>query len=355
MKKATLTLQDGTSFAGYSFGAEKNIIGEVVFNTAMNGYPESLTDPSYMGQIMVMTYPMVGNYGVPSNAISSDGIALHLESERIYMQAIVVADYSEEYSHWNASCSLAEYLQKENTVGLSGIDTRALTKHLREHGSQKGTIVIEEVEASAVDEHWEEQNLVAKASTQEVIYYGSGAKKIVLIDCGVKHNIIRQLLREDTTVIRVPWDYDFTLLEYDGIFVSNGPGNPEMCTKTVEHLRKAIEGDKPLYGICMGNQLLSLAAGAQIYKLKYGHRSHNQPVRMVGTNQCYITSQNHSFAVDGSTLNGEWEEWFINLNDQSNEGIKHKTKPFRSVQFHPEACGGPKDTLFLFEEFLSLL
>ncbi|MDD6933722.1 MAG: gamma-glutamyl-gamma-aminobutyrate hydrolase family protein, partial [Bacteroidales bacterium] len=185
--------------------------------------------------------------------------------------------------------------------------------------------------------------------------YGSGAKKIVLIDCGVKHNIIRQLLREDTTVIRVPWDYDFTLLEYDGIFVSNGPGNPEMCTKTVEHLRKAIEGDKPLYGICMGNQLLSLAAGAQIYKLKYGHRSHNQPVRMVGTNQCYITSQNHSFAVDGSTLNGEWEEWFINLNDQSNEGIKHKTKPFRSVQFHPEACGGPKDTLFLFEEFLSLL
>ena len=240
-------------------------------------------------------------------------------------------------------------------MGLTNIDTRALTKHLREHGSQKGTITIEGVDTPIEDARWEERNLVAEASTREVVRYGQGSKTVVLIDCGVKHNIIRQLLREDVTVVRVPWDYDFSTLSYDGIFISNGPGNPEMCTKTVENLRRAIAGDKPIYGICMGNQLLSLAAGAKIYKLKYGHRSHNQPVRMVGTNNCFITNQNHSFAVDGSTLGADWEEWFVNLNDGSNEGIKHKTKPIRSVQFHPEAFGGPKDTLFIFDEFLSLL
>ena len=355
MKKATLTLQDGTSFEGYSFGAEKNIVGEVVFNTAMNGYPESLTDPSYMGQIMVMTYPMVGNYGIPSFEVSPEGISHYLESEHIYMQAILVADYSTEYSHWNATSSLGDRLREEGTVGLTNIDTRALTKHLREHGSQKGTITIEGVDTTIEDARWEERNLVAEASTREVVRYRQGSKTVVLLDCGIQHNIIRQLLREDVTLVRVPWDYDFSTLSYDGIFISNGPGNPEMCVKTVENLRRAIAGDKPIYGICMGNQLLSLAAGAKIYKLKYGHRSHNQPVRMVGTNNCFITSQNHSFAVDGSTLGADWEEWIVNLNDGSNEGIKHKTKPIRSVQFHPEAFGGPKDTLFIFDEFLSLL
>ena len=254
MKKATLTLQDGTSFEGYSFGAEKNIVGEVVFNTAMNGYPESLTDPSYMGQMMVMTYPMVGNYGIPSSEVSPEGISRYLESEHIYMQAILVADYSAEYSHWNATSSLADRLKEEGTVGLTNIDTRALTKHLREHGSQKGTITIEGVDTPIEDARWEERNLVAEASTREVVRYGQGSKTVVLIDCGVKHNIIRQLLREDVTVVRVPWDYDFTTLSYDGVFISNGPGNPEMCLKTIENLRRVIAGDKPIYGICMGNR-----------------------------------------------------------------------------------------------------
>lgn len=355
MKKATLTLQDGMRFEGYSFGYDKNVMGEVVFNTAMNGYPESLTDPSYLGQLMVATYPMMGNYGIPSREISPEGIALHLESDRIWMQGIIVSDYSTQYSHWNAECSLAERLIQEKVIGLTGIDTRALTKYIREHGTQVGTVTIEGVDAPAVDEKWNERNLVAEASTREVRTYGNGKKRVVLVDCGTKNNILRELLSEDTTVIQVPWDYDFSTLAYDGLFISNGPGNPEACTVTIQNIRKALQGDKPIYGICMGNQLLSLAAGARIYKLAYGHRSHNQPVRMVGTNSCYITSQNHSFAVDSTTLPSDWEEWFVNLNDGSNEGIRHKTKPFRSVQFHPEACGGPQDTLFIFKEFLALL
>lgn len=352
-KKASLILDDGTVFVGKSFGYEKPVAGEVVFNTAMMGYPESLTDPSYSGQILVTTYPLIGNYGVPRRE-EVNGLSRFYESEKIHVEALVVSDYSFEYSHWNAAKSLADWLKEEEIVGIYDIDTRELTKRLREHGSMKGKIVIEGGDdIEFVDPNL--TNLVAKVSCKEVIRYGNGDKKVVLVDCGVKHNIIRCLLKRNVTVIRVPWDYDFNTLEYDGLFISNGPGDPDMCGITVGHIRQAMNGTKPIFGICMGNQLLSKAGGARTYKLKYGHRSHNQPVRQVGTNRCFITSQNHGFAVDNSTLGADWEPLFINMNDGTNEGIRHKSKPYFSAQFHPEAASGPIDTEFLFDEFVKLL
>ena len=352
-KKASLILDDGTVFVGKSFGYEKPVAGEVVFNTAMMGYPESLTDPSYSGQILVTTYPLIGNYGVPRRE-EVNGLSRFYESEKIHVEALVVSDYSFEYSHWNAAKSLADWLKEEEIVGIYDIDTRELTKRLREHGSMKGKIVIEGGDdIEFVDPNL--TNLVAKVSCKEVIRYGNGDKKVVLVDCGVKHNIIRCLLKRNVTIIRVPWDYDFNTLEYDGLFISNGPGDPDMCGITVDHIRQAMNGTKPIFGICMGNQLLSKAGGARTYKLKYGHRSHNQPVRQVGTNRCFITSQNHGFAVDNSTLGADWEPLFINMNDGTNEGIRHKSKPYFSAQFHPEAASGPTDTEFLFDEFVKLL
>lgn len=353
-RKATLILDDGSRFEGYSFGCERAVAGEVVFNTAMTGYVESLTDPSYRGQIMVMTYPLVGNYGVPMKAAEPNGVSCFMESDRIHMEGIVVSDYSHSYSHWNAVESLGDWLKREQVFGLTGIDTRALAKHLREHGSMKGKIILEGGEDIGFADPYT-VNQVAEASCREVIVYGTGSKKVVLVDCGVKDNIIRSLLREDITLYRVPWNYDFHRIAYDGLFISNGPGDPNMCSVTVEHIRRAVAGDKPICGICMGNQLLAKAAGASIFKLKYGHRSHNQPVREVGTNKCYITSQNHGFAADPASLGSDWEELYINLNDGTNEGIRHKSKPFFSAQFHPEACGGPVDTMFIFDEFLKNL
>lgn len=338
---------------GKSFGYEKSVAGEVVFNTAMMGYPESLTDPSYSGQLLVTTYPIIGNYGVPPRQ-EKESLSNFYESEKIHAEAIIVSDYSFEYSHWNADRSLADWLKEEKIVGIYDIDTRELTKILREHGSMKGKITIEDGEdIDFVDPNL--INLVEKVSCKEVIRYGNGKKQVVLVDCGVKHNIIRCLLKHDTTVIRVPWDYNFNTLEYDGLFISNGPGNPDMCTVTVNHIRETMNGNKPIFGICMGNQLLAKAGGAKTYKLKYGHRSHNQPVRQVGTNRCFITSQNHGYAVDNSTLGTDWEPLFINMNDGTNEGIRHKTKPYFSAQFHPEAASGPTDTEFLFEDFIKLL
>jgi len=357
-KTATLILDDGTVFRGLSFGCEKEVTGEVVFNTAMTGYPESLTDPSYAGQLMVLTYPLVGNYGVPPRTFGPDGIATFMESEKIHAEAIIVSDYSHEYSHWNAVGSLGNWLKEEGVPGIYGIDTRALTKKLREHGVMMGKIVIGDAKTDLTDfGQYGNVNYVDKVSCKEVITYGEdeGKKRVVLVDCGVKHNIIRSLLKRNVTVIRVPWNYDFNTLEYDGLFISNGPGDPDTCDAAVQNIRKALAGDKPICGICMGNQLLAKAGGASIYKLKYGHRSHNQPVRMVGTEKCFITSQNHGYAVDNTTLGADWEPLFINMNDGTNEGIKHKTKPFFSSQFHPEACSGPTDTEFMFDKFVELL
>ncbi|WP_418236304.1 glutamine-hydrolyzing carbamoyl-phosphate synthase small subunit [Coprobacter fastidiosus] len=352
-KNVSLILDDGSRFSGISFGYERPTAGEVVFNTAMSGYPESLTDPSYSGQIMVLTYPLIGNYGVPARSFSGK-LSTFLESEKIHADGIIVSDYSENYSHWNATESLGEWLKQEKITGITGIDTRELTKLLREKGSMIGKIVFsDENEIDFIDPN--KINQVARVSTTEIITYGNGKKRVVLVDCGVKHNIIRCLLKRNVTVIRVPWDYDFNAIEYDGLFISNGPGDPDTCGITVKHIREAMKKEKPIFGICMGNQLLAKAGGANTYKLKYGHRSHNQPVRLVGTEKCFITSQNHGFAVDNNTLNDEWTPLFVNMNDGTNEGIQHKNKPFFSVQFHPEAASGPTDTEFLFDRFIEMI
>lgn len=357
MRNVTLLLDDGTQFHGKSFGYEKPVAGEVVFNTAMMGYPESLTDPSYAGQLMVLTFPLVGNYGVPPFSLEENGIPTFMESEKIWADAIIVSDYSEEYSHWNAVESLAEWLKREQVPGITGIDTRELTKVLREHGVMMGKILFDDEPENIPSADYSGVNFVDKVSCKEIIRYNEGAeKKVVLVDCGVKANILRCLINRGVEVIRVPWDYDFNTLEFDGLFISNGPGDPDTCDAAVQNIRKAMQNPKlPIFGICMGNQLLSKAGGASIYKLKYGHRSHNQPVRMVGTNKCFITSQNHGYAVDNNTLGEDWEPLFINMNDNSNEGVRHKTNPWFSAQFHPEACSGPTDTEFLFDEFIKLL
>lgn len=382
-------------FHGFSFGFDKAVAGEVVFNTAMTGYPESLTDPSYAGQLMVLTYPLVGNYGVPPFSIEESGLPTFMESEKIHAEAIIVSDYSEEYSHWNAVESLSDWLEREMIPGITGIDTRALTKKIREHGVMMGRILIDDetgakyggiaglqMQVGSLHLPFEMPdygsiNYVDRVSCKDIICYQPGEtemsfpaktfgntqiatlnpelKRVVLLDCGVKANIIRSLLKRNVAVIRVPWNYDFNHLEYDGLFLSNGPGDPDTCDAAVQNIRKALGGDKPICGICMGNQLLAKAGGASIYKLKYGHRSHNQPVRMVGTEKCFITSQNHGYAVDNDTLGADWEPLFINMNDGTNEGIRHKTKPFFSSQFHPEACSGPTDTEFIFDKFVDLL
>lgn len=358
MKDVTLILDDGSKFHGQSFGYEKAVAGEVVFNTAMMGYPESLTDPSYAGQLMVLTYPLVGNYGVPAFSVEPNGIATFMESEKIHAEAIIVSDYSTEYSHWNAKESLADWLKREEIPGITGIDTRELTKVLREHGVMLGKIVFDGEPDNLPEAKYSGVNYIEKVSCKEVIRYNEGAgKKVLLVDCGVKNNIIRCLLKRGVEVIRVPWNYDFTDIEYDGLFLANGPGDPDTAAATVENIKKSMvkHPDTPIFGICMGNQLLAKAGGASIYKLKYGHRSHNQPVRKLGTNQCFITSQNHGYAVDDKTLGSDWEPLFVNMNDGSNEGIRHKSKPWFSVQFHPEAASGPVDTEFLFDDYVKLL
>lgn len=354
--RVTLILEDGSTFTGLSFGYNKPTVGEVVFNTAMTGYQESLTDPSYSGQILVFTFPLIGNRGVPPHTCDSHGISIYMESLRIHAQAIIVSDYSHDYSHWNGVESLASWLKEEQIPGIYGVDTRALAKLLREKGCMRGKIVYHDPNEIDLGDS-QPIHQVAQVSCNQIINYHQQAnrKQVVLVDCGVKHHIIRSLISRDVSIIRVPWDYDFTTLSYDGLFISNGPGDPNSCDITVSHIRKALAYNKPIFGICMGNQLLAKAGGASIYKLKYGHRSHNQPVRMVGSNRCYITSQNHGYAVDDKTLGGDWEPYFINMNDDTNEGIRHISSPFFSAQFHPEACGGPTDTDFLFDQFVSLL
>jgi carbamoyl-phosphate synthase small subunit len=349
LKKVKLILEDGTVFNGKSFGSERSVAGEVVFYTAMVGYPESLTDPSYTGQILVSTFPMIGNYGVPIDS-STEGIFDNYESDKVHITGLIISDYSAEYSHWNAIKSLGEWLKENNVPGLFDIDTRALTKILREKGSMLGKIEFEDQPIDFFDPNLE--NLVAIASTNEPVVYGNGEFKVVLVDCGVKNNIIRCLLNRGAQVKRVPWDYDYTNEEYDGLFISNGPGDPAMCDITVEYIKKAIAAEKPIMGICLGNQLLALAAGAKTYKLKYGHRSHNQPVLLNNTNRCFITSQNHGYAIANETIPADWEILFNNVNDDTNEGIRHKTKPFFSTQFHPEATSGPVDTEYLFDDFI---
>ena len=348
-REAVLILEDGTRFVGRSFGYEKSVSGELVFYTAMTGYPESLSDPSYKGQILVPTFPLIGNYGVPGDE-TVNGISKFYESDRIQCSALVIAQYSAEYSHWDSAKSLGEWLKKWEVPGIYGIDTRALTKRLREKGAMLGKIVFGDEDIPFYDPN--KDNLVSQVSCPEIKHYGNGKYKVLMVDCGMKNNILRCLLDYNVQIKRVPWNYDFSGEDYDGLFISNGPGDPAMCTETIANIRKALQQDKPIMGICLGNQLLALAAGAKTYKLKYGHRGHNQTVRIPGTHKCFVTSQNHGFAIDDSTLPADWERMFENLNDGTNEGIKHKSKPFFSTQFHPEASSGPTDTGNLFGLFV---
>ncbi len=352
---ASLVLEDGTVFEGVSFGVAKSIAGEVVFNTGMVGYPESFTDPSYNGQILVLTYPLIGNYGVPAKEKDKFGLLKNFESEKAQITGLIVADYSNEFSHWQAEQSLAEWLQKEGIPALTGIDCRMLTKKLREKGVMLAKIVFNGQQLEFVDPN--KRNLAAEVSCKQPVLYENGKRTIALIDCGTKNNIARSLLQRKVSVLRVPWDYDLFngKYDFDAILVSNGPGNPKTMQATIETVKKSLEYGKPTFGICFGNQILALAAGADTYKLKYGHRSQNQPCQIVETKRCFITSQNHGFAVDEKTLPGDWQPWFRNLNDGTNEGIRHKSKPFMSVQFHPEFCPGPKDTEFLFDKFIGIV
>lgn len=358
MQKATLILKDGTKIVGESFGANVPSAGEVVFNTSMVGYPESLTDPSYTGQILTLTYPLLGNYGVADEKKDANDVSKWFESNKVHIKGMIVNEYSENFSHWNGKKSLGAWLKENNIPGITGIDTRALTKRVREHGTILGKIIVGDMKESAIDFYNPDlDNLVDQVSIKKPKTYKKGKKTIIAIDCGMKNNILRNFLDRDITVIRVPWDYDFIEagLKFDGIFMSNGPGDPAMLKPLHAIISKAMALKKPIFGICLGCQIMALATGAKTYKLKFGHRSQNQPVMDTETERCYITSQNHGFAVNEKTLKPGWKVWLRNANDNTVEGIRHKTLPFFSCQFHPEATPGPFDTLHFFDEFVGML
>jgi carbamoyl-phosphate synthase small subunit len=337
-KSGGLDLADGTSYAGkIPAGQKGTFCGEVVFNTGMTGYVESLTDPSYAGQILVFTYPLIGNYGIaPAFA----------ESDRIQVSGVVMSELAPLYSHARAESSLLEWLRSQHIPVLTGADTRAITKHLRVEGTMVGAIGT--VRTPPEKMHVAHRFISVKAP---VDYNMAHKKKVILVDCGAKENILRSLLALPLHVRRVPYDYDYTGEAYDGVVLSNGPGDPTDYIATIAITRQALAKGKPIFGICLGNQLLGLAAGAKTYKLKFGHRGHNQPCQETTSERAYITSQNHSYSVDAKSLPAGWKVLFRNLNDGSVEGLEHATKPFFSVQFHPEACPGPTDTHFLFERF----
>ncbi len=356
-KKAKLILKDGSTFEGFSFGFEQSASGEVVFNTGMTGYVESLTDPSYKGQIITFTYPMIGNYGVPASEFDEFGIEKFYESEKIHASGLIISDYSEHFSHNDAIKNLSQWLIEHKTPALFGIDTRALTKRLREKGVILGKIIFDNEEIRFSNPNL--KNLVAEVSIDKRSVYepkkiNKSTKTVLLVDCGVKNNIIRIFLSRGVRVVRVPWDYDFSKEEYDGLFISNGPGNPKKCKTTIRNIAEAQKNTKPMFGICLGSQLMALASGADTYKLKYGHRGFNQSC-IDRDGRCFITSQNHGFAVKENTLSNSWRWKFKNVNDGTNEGVEHKSKPFFAVQFHPEASAGPMDTEFLFDEFIKKL
>jgi len=348
-----LELEDGTRLEGTGFGAAEPASGEVVFTTSMVGYPESLTDPSYRGQILIMTYPLIGNYGVP--ATDRDD---RFESDRIQVSGLVVSSLERDRSHPEAALSLDEWLVRSGVPGLTGVDTRHLTLRLRERGTMLGRLVRSEQGADASSAMFDPNrtDVVAQVSVREPELHGEGGRRrVVLVDCGAKRSIRRELLARGLEVLQVPHDYDYTGERFDGLVVSNGPGNPELCGPAIETLRRAMVVDRPIFGICLGAQLLALAARARTYKLRYGHRGQNQPCREEGSPRCRLTSQNHGFAIDASTLSQDWKVWFLNANDGSVEGIRHRRRPFMAAQFHPEAHPGPLDTSYLFDTLAELL
>lgn len=343
---AHLAFANGITFRGVAPTWQTTpCFGEVVFSTGMTGYPESLTDPSYCGQILVFTYPLIGNYGVPPRAT--------WESEKIHAHGVVVSECAAHYSHSTAEQSLAEWLKAQNVPLLSGVDTRALTRFLRSQGSAPGAICLRDIPSNFQDPN--QEHLVARVSPKQKKTFGHGPKKVILVDCGMKENILRSLLAFPITVEKVPATYDYSEEDFDGILLSNGPGDPKHCHETVAILQKAMRKNKPIFGICLGIQMLALAIGAKTYKLTYGHRGHNVPCLDVDTQQCFITSQNHGYAVDETSLPPDWKVSLKNLNDGTVEGIAHREKPFFAVQFHPEAAPGPTDTSNMFERFYQCL
>ncbi|KAF2481636.1 carbamoyl-phosphate synthase [Neohortaea acidophila] len=357
---ATFTIRDGPIYHGKSFGAKANISGEAVFTTSLVGYPESMTDPSYRGQILVFTQPLIGNYGVPSAARDDYGLLRYFESPNIQACGIVVADVALQYSHWTAVESLAQWCIREGVPAISGVDTRAIVTYLREQGSSLGKITVGEEYDADEDEAYEDPasiNLVKKVSTKAPFHVPSpnGDAHIALIDCGVKENILRSIVSRGASVTCLPYDYPIhkTAHHFDGVFISNGPGDPTHCRSTSDNLRKLMDTSQiPIMGICLGHQLVAIAAGAKTTKMKYGNRAHNIPALDLSTGKCHITSQNHGYAVDPETLPAEFKEYFTNLNDGSNEGVIHKSRPIFSTQFHPEAKGGPLDSSYLFDAYL---
>ena len=343
---AQLKLATNEAFTGLTPRHQEPVFGEVVFSTGMVGYVESLTDPSYAGQILVFTYPLIGNYGVSAPSA--------WESKKIHVKGVVMSELVANYSSHSATQSLEQWLQQQDIPYLTGIDTRAITLRLREKGAIPGAIV----PADTTVDHFEDfagTDWVKSVSIKEPVYYGEGAKEIIVVDCGIKENILRCLQKFPVRIKRVPHDYDYSEEKFDGIFISNGPGDPKHCTNTIRILQKALTKKKPVFGICLGTQLLALAVGATTYKLPFGHRSHNQPCMNLSTERCYLTSQNHSYAVDEKSLPRDWRVTFRNLNDQSIEGIEHTELPFFAVQFHPEAAPGPMDTQWLFQKFYDQL
>jgi carbamoyl-phosphate synthase small subunit len=347
-----LVLEDGLTITGEPFGAARSVAGEVVFNTGMVGYPESLTDPSYRGQILVLSFPLIGNYGVPGDD-RRDGISQFFESDAVQITGLVVSELSRDFSHWRGQSTLHAWLERHGVPGLAGVDTRMLTQHLRTAGSMLGKLLAGHEDVPFHDPNAD--NLVAQVSLREPRRLGEGKKRVVVIDCGAKNGIVRSLLARGVAVTVVPWDWPADREEGDGVVVSNGPGDPKIVEATVATVRRLVEKGTPTLGICLGSQVLALAAGAETYKLKFGHRSHNQPCVQVGSKRCYITSQNHGYAVDERTLPPDWLPWFFNANDGTNEGIRHRSRPVMGVQFHPEATPGTLDTTGLFDDFIGLL
>jgi len=359
-----LVLSDGTKYLGESFGATLSISGEVVFNTGMVGYPESLTDPSYFGQILVLTYPLVGNYGVPKKDF--------WESKKIQVKGLIVQNYIDYPSHFESERTLGQWLKEEGIPALQGVDTRQLTIKLREHGVMLGKLELgirnlelgkkskksprsTNLDPSSIYDP-NSENVLPMVSTEKIEVYGRGNKNIVLIDCGAKENILRSLVKRKVRVTRVPWNFNpLDLPQVDGVVVSNGPGDPKQAGETIKNVKEVLRKGIPTFGICLGSQILALAAGGDTYKLKFGHRGQNQPVQDMTNRKAIITSQNHGFAVDMKSMGSEWVEWFVNLNDGTNEGIRHESKPFMAVQFHPEASPGPVDAGYLFDEFIDYL